>query len=271
MTRYCMLAALIITAACERGEATKEPSITMATATKASADWQTLSTKKIFFGHQSVGRNIMEGVRETLSQHPEIGARLVTTSDLQSVSGPAFIDADVGRNGDPLSKTREFAAAVERGLVDQGAIALHKYCYVDVNEKTDIAGLFAAYREEMARVRARHPQLTIVHVTMPLRVEPKRTLKDRVKMVLGREVDFDGNPKRNEFNRLLLAEYGGKEPVFDLAALESTRSDGSRVARVEKGDTVYSLASEWTYDGGHLNETGRKRVAVELLNFLSAL
>ena len=33
----------------------------------------------------------------------------------------------------------------------------------------------------------------------------------------------------------------------------------------------YSMAPEYTTDGGHLNETGRKRVAEQLLIFLANL
>jgi hypothetical protein len=181
------------------------------------------------------------------------------------------MDSDVGANGDPLSKTRAFAAAIASGLREQGSIALHKYCYVDVVESTDIPKLFASYRDEMSKVRAENPGVTIVHVTMPLRVAPRRSAKDRIKMMLGREVTYDGNPKRNEFNRLLQAEYQGKEPIFDLAALESTDSAGRRIGQIINGDTVYSMAPEWSYDGGHLNDRGRRRIAMELLSFLGKL
>jgi hypothetical protein len=272
MNRSTALLAIVMLSGCadSAAEMEQEPTVTTATEIKAG-NWEAIASRRVFFGHQSVGRNIMEGVKEVLAEHPEVAAKLVTNSDAASVPGAAFIDANIGRNGDPLLKTREFAAAVATGLQEQGGIALHKYCYVDVNENTDIPQLFAAYRDQMRTIREAHPQIRLVHVTMPLTVKPERSMKDRVKLVLGREVAPDLNVKRNHFNRLLRAEYAGKEPIFDLATLEATGSDGRKVAHVEGGDTVFSMAPEWTYDGGHLNEQGRKRVAIALLNFLSEL
>jgi hypothetical protein len=34
--------------------------------------WQALRTRAIYFGHQSVGDNIIEGVRAFLARHPEL-------------------------------------------------------------------------------------------------------------------------------------------------------------------------------------------------------
>jgi hypothetical protein len=60
-------------------------------------------------------------------------------------------------------------------------------------------------------------------------------------------------------------------PVFDLAAIESTRSDGKRDAFSFQGKEYYSLAKEYTYDCGHLNETGGKMVGTALLEFLAGI
>jgi hypothetical protein len=65
--------------------------------------------------------------------------------------------------------------------------------------------------------------------------------------------------------------YAGRAPVFDLAVLESTRPDGSRVSYTQGADTVYTLAPEYTNDGGHLNEAAKRMVAEQLLIFLARL
>jgi hypothetical protein len=244
---------------------------TMALSDVSPAQWEALAQRRIFFGHQSVGRNVMEGVREVLAENPSIRLHLVNGTETGSVEGPAFMEADVGRNGDPKSKTEAFVAAVADGLTEPGGIAFHKYCYVDVSENTDVQTLFEDYRSLMDDLRARHPQLTIVHVTMPLTSNPDPALKGFAKRLLGRAPDVLLNRKRNAFNRLLLAEYGSKEPVFDLARLESTRPDGSRSYFHHGTEVVYTLATEWTEDGAHLNEAARRLVAERLLAFLAGV
>ena len=56
-----------------------------------------------------------------------------------------------------------------------------------------------------------------------------------------------------------------KEQIFDLARYESSKADGSAEAVRYRGNSVPVLAKEWTYDGGHLNEVGRRRVAEAFL------
>ena len=63
----------------------------------------------------------------------------------------------------------------------------------------------------------------------------------------------------------------GKEPLFDLAMVESTYEDGSRYTFSANGHTYYALVPEYTKDGGHLNELGQKVAAEQLLIFLAGL
>ncbi len=70
---------------------------------------------------------------------------------------------------------------------------------------------------------------------------------------------------------MLIKQYEGKEPIFDIAKIESTFPDGTRSSFTKDGKTYYSMVPEYTYDGGHLNETGRKKVAEQLLILLAQL
>lgn len=75
------------------------------------------------------------------------------------------------------------------------------------------------------------------------------------------------NEIRGKYNKLLLREFP-KSAIFNLARIESTRLSGDRVTfRMNNGD-VDALAPEYTNDGGHLNELGRKVVASALSEFL---
>jgi hypothetical protein len=53
--------------------------------------------------------------------------------------------------------------------------------------------------------------------------------------------------------------------IIDIAKIESTYPDGSRCSFTMDGKTYYSMVPEYTSDGGHLNETGRKKVAEQFL------
>jgi hypothetical protein len=59
--------------------------------------------------------------------------------------------------------------------------------------------------------------------------------------------------------------------IIDIAKIESTYPDGTRCSFSIDGKTYYSMAPEYTSDGGHLYEIGRKKVAEQLLIFLANL
>ena len=249
--------------------AVSEP-VTLASLNDVSAqEWQALASRRIFFGHQSVGRNMMTGIRELLEEHPEIGLRLVQADDPTTVEGPAFIDASIGENRKPATKARAFVEVVENGL-GPDAIAMYKYCYVDVNADTDIDALFESYVAQTREIQRNHPEITLVHITLPLKTAPGGA-KEYVKTLLGRPTEASLNMKRNRFNQRLREEFGGKAPIFDLARLESTRPDGTRSFTRHGGQQVFMLAPEWTYDNGHLNEAGRRYVAEQFLVMLAKI
>lgn len=232
--------------------------------------WATLAARRIFFGHQSVGRDIMLGMNRVLEKHPDIPVKLVNTEDPATVAGPAFIEAKIGRNREPESKDAAFVSVLEKGVgSDSNAIAMYKYCYVDVLN-ADPDSIFAGYVKQIDAVRAKYPGLTIVHFTMPLH-EDRGGVKEFVGGVLGKPTHTKLSIKRNRYNDLLREKYQGKEPFFDLAELQSTRADGSRTFFRHKGKNIYTLAPEWTYDGGHLTDAAQDRIAEQLLVFLAQL
>jgi lysophospholipase L1-like esterase len=79
------------------------------------------------------------------------------------------------------------------------------------------------------------------------------------------------NKKRQEFNERLRARYNANNQLFDIAEIESTLPDGSREKFILDGEEYYSLYSEYTNDGGHLNKEGQLRVAQAFLYFLGEL
>jgi lysophospholipase L1-like esterase len=98
-------------------------------------------------------------------------------------------------------------------------------------------------------------------------VEPPA--KAWIKRLLGKATRQEVNVKRNEFNDLMRQTYAGIDPIFDLAEVESTHGNGSRSYFMQGDEKIYTLAPEFTTDGGHLNEVGRRMAAERLLLVLA--
>ena len=231
------------------------------------ARWQELSGKRIYFGHKSVGAEMLAGLADLQKQLPQINLRTVQ-GDPASLGGkPGLADSSIGANFDPDSKMRDFAAKLEAagpGAVD---IAMMKFCYVDIDRKTDVAKVFASYKETIASLERKLPGTTFIHCTVPL-TSHYNSLKAYAKRLLGRAQDSaDDNRAREELNAMIRAEYGGSKTVLDIAAVESALPDGTRITY----GGIPCLAACYTYDGGHLNEVGRRAVAIEFLRVLAGL
>jgi len=231
--------------------------------------WIKLADQKIYFGHQSVGDNILEGIRDVMNKNPQIKLNLVETTDFGSFDAGVFAHSKVGKNVDPKSKIDAFAEILENGAGNKVNIAFLKYCFADVNDKTDINKVFDDYQKILSNLKAKYEHVKFVHMTIPL-TTVQSGIKASIKKIIGRPVDgYDKNINRELYNEKLRTTYGGKELIFDIAKIESTLPDGTRSSFKESGMTYYSLAPEYTYDGGHLNEKGRKLVAEQLLIFLA--
>ena len=50
--------------------------------------WAQLAQKKIFFGHRSVGYNIIDGIKDIMAERPYIKLNIVETSDPAQVDHP---------------------------------------------------------------------------------------------------------------------------------------------------------------------------------------
>lgn len=230
--------------------------------TSQAAPAERVKGLRIFFAHQSVGRNVLDGLAE-------LGAPLTVVEGQAPLRAPALEHAAVGKNGDPASKLAHFEQLLD--AVGPGIdVALVKLCYADFTAETDVVALFAQYRLLQARLKAKFPRVTFVHVTVPL-TTVQGGLKGWLKSAVGPGAwGEQENAKREAFNELLRAEYAA-EPLFDLAKVESTRADGGAQVFERRGARVRALVPEYTDDGGHLNARGRRLAALGLLEVLSTL
>ena len=227
-----------------------------------------LKDARVLFAHQSVGGNIVDGI---LSLQKEVGSNLhVIDLEAASTASTGFIaHARLGQNGDPKGKTDAFVAALEGGLGQRVDIALQKYCYADFDRTTNAADVFTSYQRGIDRIRHDFPDVSVVHVTAPL-MAVQSGPKAVIKKLIGRAPDhYEENLVREQFNDLMRRAYQGREPLFDLASLESSRPGQPRDALSLGSSTVYALLPEYTTDGGHLNAGAERRVAAAFLSFLA--
>lgn len=220
---------------------------------------------RLIFGHQSVGWDIIDGL---IILAPHIAVHQLTQKTSQ-YEGPGIWHKEIGTNGNPVDKIAKFKALLLDNAHDF-EIGLLKLCYADINSNTDIAAVFAQYNEFVRAILARHPHFRFIHATVPLRAI-KAGIRFKIYSFLGRRSPpCEDNLRREELNDLLRAQYRKPNSIFfDLAALQTT--NGSNESKVKyRHKHVRSLCLEYTDDGGHLNDKGRKHVATHFLNLLRA-
>ena len=231
----------------------------------SALQWQKLAKKKIYFGHQSVGYNILDGVRDLMRENPDIKLNIVETADRADFNVGIFAHSKLGDNYNPISKLNAFAEYIDNGIGGEVDFIFMKFCYLDFNKGSDSENIFSEYKTTIYDVKKKHPKMKIIHVTTPL-LKIQTGPKAWVKKIIGRPLDGTiDNIKRYEFNRMIINEFRGMDPIFDLAGVESTYPDGTRESFEKDGNTYYAMIPEYTHDGGHLNELGRKKAAKALL------
>ena len=146
-------------------------------------------------------------------------------------------------------------------------MAFLKYCYVDVINDLSAEDIFKIYKKGVDEIRSLKPEVKIIHFTMPLMVE-KAGIKEWFINLFGVSDSVKFNIQRNEYNDLLKKNYA-EEDIFDIAALESLRPDGTWQSFQYKGKPYLSMYSGYSDDGGHLNKMAKKYIAEKLLIFLA--
>ena len=228
-----------------------------------------LQHKRIYFGHQSVGANILDGVRD-LCASTGLKLNLVDSTHTKDYTAPVLGHSRIGRNHEPRSKIDAFSDILGAGLGNKIDIALFKFCYVDVTADSDVTGLFDYYQRVMAQLAAAYPRTLLVHVSLPLTVMPNLLRRMLGGLRKRHNRAAHDNLARAQYNQLLTQTYAGKAPVFDLATIESTTAAGRALRYRLHGREFRTLVPAYSSDGRHLSETGRRVVAMEFLKFLAS-
>lgn len=231
--------------------------------------WQKLFQRRIYFGHQSVGNNLLQGINELKNIYPWLNLSIESFDDSINTEAPQLIHSLIGENGKPGAKNTDVEKLLTGKLKASVDVAFFKYCYVDFEADTDIEKVFKEYKNTIDTIKNSNPEIVIVHFTSPL-TENQSGIKGFIKKVLGKPVgEMLENVKRNEYNQMILDEYEQDGLVFDLAGYEATRKDGSLNLFKYKGKDYKYLAHDYSSDGGHLNKAGQKYIAEKFLVFLA--
>ncbi len=235
------------------------------------ADLRALRDARVLFLHHSVGQNILDAVVRLDTAVGGARWPVVDVDDAVARDGGVLVDLTGGANAAPTTKIDAFVTTVLGHPGLRADVALMKLCYADFDPDTDVDALFAYYRDSVRALRQLRPTLRVVHVTVPLKTRPDG-MRAQVRRALRLQVWEDAaNARRAAFNARLRAAYAN-EPVFDLAAIEARGPAPD--ATSTPTPTTETLASpaldpRFTNDGGHLNPTGARIVAVAWLRFLA--
>lgn len=229
----------------------------------ANQEWQAAAQQRVVFGHQSVGENILEGVRALAAE------QRVALDVVESRANPgagSIIHFKIGENGQPVTKIEDFRSAIEFGAANGMDVAMMKLCYLDFAAETDAVTLAQRYIALLEELQESHPGTRFVAITAPL-TTVQTGPKAWAKRVLGRApAGYETNLRRWEFNEKVRARFADTGQLFDLARIESGSS------RFEyRGHRVESLQEVLTSDGGHLNDAGRRLVASAFVRFLAEI
>jgi len=238
----------------------------MAMATETNFTGSVSAKKVVYFGHQSIGQNILNGIRNNF---PAVVVEGIDAAKIQSNSKITIINSFIGRNGFPFEKMDDFANILRRpDIANTINIAAMKLCYVDFNKDTNIDAVFLRYKEMINTIENSNKNLVLVHFTVPLSVAPSG-IKPFIKKLLGRP--FTNNVYRNQYNELIRKEYGKTGRLFDLAMYEATSPDGTASSFKYEGKPMQSLYEGYASDEAHLNEKGQQVLSVRFLEFIDAI
>lgn len=220
---------------------------------------------RVFFGHQSVGANVIDGVGSVFAQSGVQVPEVVETRDSVPARAGFLAHAHMGVNGDPFGKLTDFASVLGGPMGGRIDVAVLKFCYADIVAGTDVQAVFDAYVQTMAGLEASHPAVRFLYTTVPLSTD--WSWRQVVKSWIGRNDQMGpaDNLARQEYNQLIRDKYGDSGRLFDIAAVEATLTEDP-MSRTEGGQPYYVLNPQLASDAGHLNELGQRAAAVAFID-----
>src|SRR5271170_5860722 len=155
-----------------------------------TANLAAVARTRVFFGHYFVGMSVLDAVPGVYADHgvsaPPIELGRAEPGPDGGFIAHKFIGKGVEDAGKP--QLEDFDRTMRGGMGRQVDVALMKFCWGDIWSDTDVDALFTRYRDTMAALERDFPDVTFIHVTVPLSTEPGlfTELKTRLKTLLGR-------------------------------------------------------------------------------------
>jgi len=229
-----------------------------------SENFNSLRGKSVYFGHRSVGSNIIGGMEAIISRNKDLSFVKIITPEEYLLKGNRgddstfyFVHSGIGKNGFPDSKIADFTGKLD--TLKHIDAAFLKFCYVDINRNTDVNLLHSTYTKNIQSLEEKYDSTRFIYFTSPLTT--KRSFHIRfIKAVIGKP---DDNNNRNKFNKLL--RENGNIRIFDIAHHESHLDGELKELNRE------FLLEQYSSDGRHLNEAGSEKMAIKLLIYLNNL
>jgi hypothetical protein len=198
-----------------------------------------------FFAHRSVGNNILEGLADWQSQNPgRYTIDMALAEPEWFIANGGILHQLLGTNTEPQTKIDGFNMFIRGGYHTADA-AMMKFCPSDVIPfgTMPAVNIWLRYRDMMAALEQDYPHTLFVWWTMPLSTAS----------------DDRGNDEKEIFNELMRSYCDTDGCVlFDIADIESHDPDDNSVVSPAGYEAMWDGYSD---DGGHLNMTGRLRVA----------
>jgi hypothetical protein len=108
-----------------------------------------LNEKRIFFGHQSVGYNIVNGIKDL-----KTGVYIQELESGQELSKRGIHYAKMGNNSFPKSKVDALKMRLrENDLGSKFDVAFLKFCYVDFDKASDVLDVFNYYADAIESIK----------------------------------------------------------------------------------------------------------------------
>ena len=235
--------------------------------------WSEVRTLRVYFAHQSVGSEILTGLAEVHRRYPSVALACCAYAEPDQTDGaaqsafdtPGIVGATAGKRGYPEQKIDEFSRFLRSSEGAKIDVAMLKLCYGDIGRNTNIDALVERYLKAVAEIQRERPTLRLVHCTVPLK-SPEESAS-RIKRLVGVGTDAS-NAARARYNAAIRQQFPLAQ-VFDIAAAQARRTDGTEATVEHKGKRLQVLASEYTDDGASLNRKGQIVLAREMLLALS--
>jgi len=235
--------------------------------------WDMIRQKKIVFVYRSVGRDILEGIRELGTKYDQSEFNFIKSD---TVTGKLRADRGfimqqwLNMNSSPQDLKKNYEDLLDKIQVKNIDFAMVRFSPFFGNN--NVEENFKKVRIAIEDLKKEFPDTEFLISTFGL-THSKTTLKTWIKKLIGQDDiwEYDSNITVNEFNRHMRETYGNEATFFDLAKIQSTYPNGERSTFTKKGKTYYHMVSEYTHDGTHLSAKGREVIAEQFLTLIGKL